>query len=39
MESSGKVFRLNGTLDTQYAEWQDILKQIFVLETGLAPNQ
>jgi hypothetical protein len=39
MESSGKVFRLNGTLDTQYAEWQAILKQIFVLETGLAPNE
>jgi len=39
MESSGKVFRLNGTLDTQYAEWQAILKQIFALETGLPPSQ
>jgi len=35
LEASGKVFRLNGTLDNQYAEWRDILKQIFALETGL----
>ena len=39
MESSGKVFRLSGTLETQYAEWQAILKQIFALETGLPPSQ
>ncbi|RLA48689.1 MAG: hypothetical protein DRR04_02330 [Gammaproteobacteria bacterium] len=38
MEVSGKVFRLNGTLDTQYTEWRDILQQIFVLETGLTPD-
>lgn len=35
LEASGKVFRLSGTLDNQYAEWRDILKQIFALETGL----
>ena len=35
LEASGKVFRLNGTLDNQYAQWRDILKQIFALETGL----
>ena len=35
MEVSGKVFRLDGTLDSQYAEWRDILRQIFTLETGL----
>ena len=38
MEVSGKVFRLSGTLDTQYTEWRDILRQIFVLETGLTPE-
>ena len=38
LEASGKVFRLNGTLDTQYTEWRDILRQIFVLETGLPPG-
>jgi hypothetical protein len=35
LEASGKVFRLSGTLDNQYAEWRDILRQIFALETGL----
>ena len=35
MEASGRVFRLSGTLDTQYKEWRDILRQIFILETGL----
>ncbi|MEH6634798.1 MAG: hypothetical protein V7700_04725 [Halioglobus sp.] len=37
MEVSGKVFRLNGTLDSQYTEWRNILREIFVLETGLTP--
>lgn len=35
LEVSGKVFRLNGTLDSQYNEWREILRQIFALETGL----
>jgi len=35
LETSGKVFRLTGTLDSQYHEWQGILRQIFALETGL----
>jgi hypothetical protein len=35
MEVSGKVFRLNGTLGTQYSEWRAILREIFALETGL----
>jgi hypothetical protein len=35
MEASGRVFRLNGTLATQYSEWRGILREIFVLETGL----
>ena len=37
IEASGRVFRLSGTLDTQYAEWQNILRQIFALESGLSP--
>ncbi len=37
MEVSGKVFNLSGTLDTQYAQWREILQRIFALETGLAP--
>ncbi|MEM6580156.1 MAG: hypothetical protein AAF699_02735 [Pseudomonadota bacterium] len=35
MEASGRVFRLNGSLDAQYQEWRDILREIFALETGL----
>jgi hypothetical protein len=35
MEASGRVFRLSGTLDSQYKEWRGILREIFALETGL----
>ena len=35
IEVSGKVFRLNGTLESQYSDWRGILRQIFELETGL----
>ena len=35
VETSGRVFRLTGTLDSQYAEWRQILRQIFAIETGL----
>jgi len=35
MESSGRVFRLSGTLASQYNEWRGILRDIFSLETGL----
>ena len=38
MEVSGTVFKLSGSLDTQYAEWRDILQRIFALETGLMPE-
>lgn len=38
MEVSGTVFKLSGTLDAQYTQWRDILRQIFALETGLAPG-
>lgn len=37
MEVSGTVFRLSGSLQSQYAEWRDILRRILELETGLAP--
>jgi hypothetical protein len=37
MEIEGKVFRLNGSLETQYNEWRSILRSIFILETGLPP--
>ncbi len=37
LEISGKVFRLTGTLDAQYADWRSILREIFSLETGLPP--
>ncbi len=35
LEASGQVFRLTGTLDSQYGEWRQILREIFRLETGL----
>lgn len=38
MEASGKVFRLSGTLESQYNEWRSILRDIFALETGLPPG-
>ena len=34
MEIEGKVFRLSGSLDSQYNEWRSILRSIFALETG-----
>ena len=37
LEVRGKVFRLTGTLDTQYQDWRAILREIFALETGLPP--
>ena len=36
MESSGRVFRLSGNLNSQYNEWRGILREIFALETGLS---
>jgi hypothetical protein len=35
MEVSGRVFRLNGTLESQYSDWREILRSIFALEMGL----
>jgi hypothetical protein len=38
LEVSGKLFRLTGTLDTQYGEWRQVLQDIFTLETGFPPT-
>jgi hypothetical protein len=35
MEVQGQVYRLSGSLAEQYAQWQRILRQVFLLETGL----
>ena len=35
VETSGRVFRLTGTLDSQYQDWRKILREIFALEVGL----
>jgi hypothetical protein len=38
MDVSGTVFKLSGTLQSQYTEWREILREIFALESGLAPT-
>ena len=38
VDIQGTQHRLTGTVDTQYAEWRELLKQLFVSETGLAPE-
>ena len=38
VETSGRVFRLTGTLDSQYQDWRQILRDIFALEVGLPPQ-
>ncbi|MBT6124514.1 MAG: hypothetical protein HOH70_04900 [Halieaceae bacterium] len=38
VETSGRVFRLTGTLDSQYTEWRGILREIFAIETGFPVN-
>lgn len=35
LEVSGSVYRLNGSLESQYDEWRGILREIFRLESGL----
>lgn len=34
LEVSGSVYRLNGSLESQYDEWRGILREIFSLESG-----
>ncbi|MEZ5572384.1 MAG: hypothetical protein R3E64_10215 [Halioglobus sp.] len=38
MQVSGTVFKLSGSLNSQYAEWREILQRIFLLETGMPPG-
>ncbi|QIB67268.1 hypothetical protein [Kineobactrum salinum] len=35
LDVSGTVFRLSGSLESQYDEWRQILREIFALESGL----
>jgi hypothetical protein len=37
----GEVLRLKGSVETQYASWRQILRQVFAAETGIAadPNK
>jgi hypothetical protein len=34
MTTEDAVITLEGTLDTQYATWRDLLREIFLLEQG-----
>lgn len=38
VEVQGTEHRLTGTAEAQYREWQDLLKQLFISETGFAPD-
>jgi hypothetical protein len=38
VEVQGTQHRLTGTADAQYQEWRDLLKQIFITESGFAPE-
>jgi hypothetical protein len=37
----GEVLRLKGSVETQYASWRQILRDLFAAETGIAadPNK
>jgi len=37
----GEVLRLKGSVETQYASWRQLLRDIFAAETGIAvdPNK
>ncbi len=34
VESRGRVFRLSGSLESRYADWRRVLREIFALEMG-----
>jgi hypothetical protein len=38
VELEGKVLRLTGSVESQYAEWRELLREIFAAETGLPPS-
>ncbi len=39
IEVEGETIRLTGSAEQQYAEWRQILKQIYARETGLVPDE
>jgi hypothetical protein len=38
VEIEGTQHRLTGTAEVQYAEWRDLLQQLFISETGFRPE-
>jgi hypothetical protein len=38
VEIAGTQHRLTGTAEVQYAEWRDLLQQVFINETGFVPE-
>ena len=34
----GRVVRLEGTLDQQYAQWRRLLREMYQVETGVSPR-
>jgi hypothetical protein len=38
VEVAGVQHRLTGTAELQYAEWRDLLQQLFITETGFVPE-
>ena len=39
VEVQGTQTRLTGTADAQYEEWQDLLRQLFISDTGFVPEE
>lgn len=39
VEIQGTQHRLTGTADSQYEEWQDLIHQLFISETGFIPEE
>jgi hypothetical protein len=39
VDVEGQTLRLEGSAETQYAEWRRLLSEIFVTETGLPPER
>lgn len=38
VEVQGTQHRLTGTAEAQYAEWRDLLRELFIAETGFVPE-
>jgi hypothetical protein len=38
VEVEGRTLKLEGSAEAQYAEWRELLREIFVSETGLPPE-